>query len=109
MQIHDFSYRIRGFARLADYAIRWEAMVSEKAKHKDRVLSFWAKHGPKATEEAFGVGRRTLYYWREQLMKGGGKVEALEENSKAPRRRRKRSWPREVTCEIRRLRTLRPN
>jgi len=34
MQIHDFSYRIRRFLRLADYAIRWEAMVSEKAKHK---------------------------------------------------------------------------
>lgn len=109
MQIHDFSYRIRGFARLADYAIRWEAMISEKAKHKARVLSFWARHGLKATEEAFGVGRRTLYYWREQLKKGDGKVEALEEPSKAPHRRRRRSWPREVTCEIRRLRTLRPN
>ena len=34
MQIHNYSYRIRGFARLADYAIRRGAMVSEKAKHK---------------------------------------------------------------------------
>ncbi|MFQ5917664.1 MAG: hypothetical protein ACE5I0_07630, partial [Candidatus Binatia bacterium] len=42
VQIHNYSYRIRGLARLADYVIRWEAMVSEKAKHKARVLSFCA-------------------------------------------------------------------
>lgn len=40
VQIHNYSYRVRGLARLADYVIRWEAMVSEKAKHKARVLSF---------------------------------------------------------------------
>ncbi len=45
MQIRDFSYRIWGFSTLADYAIRWETRVSNKAKHKARVLSLWAKHG----------------------------------------------------------------
>lgn len=109
MQIHNYSCRIRGFLRLADYAVRWEDMVSEKGKHKARVLSFWAKHGLEATEEAFGIRRRTLYYWRSQLMKGGGKLEALNEGSKAPHRRRKRSWPQVVTSEIRRLRTVHPN
>lgn len=109
MQIHRFGYRLRGFLRLADYAIRWEDMVSEKAKHKARVLSFWAKHGIEATEEAFEVGRRTLYYWRGQLMKGGGKLEALNETSKVPYRRRKRSWPQPVIAEIRRLRNEHPN
>ncbi len=49
MRIYNYSYRFRGFARLADYAIRWEAMISEKAKHKARVLSLgpdtaWAYH-----------------------------------------------------------------
>ena len=42
VKIHNYSYRIRGLARLADYVIRWEAIVSEKAKHKARVLSFCA-------------------------------------------------------------------
>lgn len=109
MQIHNFSYGIRGFLRLADYAIRWEDMVSEKGKHKARVLSFWAKHGLEATVEAFGVKRRTLYYWRERLMKGGGKPEGLNEKSKAPHRRRRRSWPQSVVAQIRRLRTEHPN
>ena len=109
MQIRDFSYRIWGFSRLADYAIRWEDMVSEKAKHKARVLSFWAKHGMEATEEAFGVKRRTLYYWKSQLMKGNGKLEALNEGSKAPHKRRSRNWPALVLAQIRRLRTEHPN
>ena len=109
MQIHNFSYRIRGFLRLADYAIGWEDMVSEKGKHKARVLSFWARHGLEATEEAFGAKMRTLYYWREQLMKGDGKLEALNERSKAPHRRRRRSWPQAVVAQIRRLRSEHPN
>ncbi len=71
MQIHNYSYRIRGFSRLANYAIRWD-MLSDKAKHKARVLSFWAKHGLEATMEDFEVKDCTLYYWRRQLREGGG-------------------------------------
>ena len=108
MQIHNYSYRIRGFSRLADYAIRWD-MLSEKAKHKARVLSFWAKHGLEATMEAFEVKGRTLYYWRRQLREGGGRLEALNEKSKTPRRRRKRTWSPLVLAQIRHLRTDHPN
>ena len=39
----------------------------------------------------------------------GGDLEALNEKSRAPRLKRKRLWPKEVTEEIRRLRTLYPN
>ena len=109
MQIHSFSYRIRGFSRLADYAIRWEDMLSEKAKHKARVLSFWAKHVLEPTMEAFGVRLRTLYCWKSQLRQDSGKLEALNERSKAPHRRRRRAWPQQVIAEIRRLRAMHPN
>ncbi len=109
MQIHHFGYRIRDFLRLAEYAIGWEAMLSEKGKHKGRGLSFWARHGLEATGEAFGIKRRTLYDWKAQLMKGRGKPEALNERSKAPHRRRRRLWPKEVTQGIRRLRREHPN
>ncbi len=59
--------------------------------------------------EAFAVKRRTLYCWKSQLRQGGGKLEALNEESKSPHRRRKRSWPSQVIAEIRRIRGLRPN
>ena len=32
-QIHRFSYRIQGYVKIADYAIHWKIMVSEKVKH----------------------------------------------------------------------------
>ena len=84
-------------------------MITEKAKHKGRVLAFWQKHGMKATMDAFGVKRRTLYWWREQERKGGGKLEALNERSKRPHRVRKREWAGGVMAEIKRLRQEHPN
>lgn len=109
MQIHRVSYGVRGFGRLADYALRWAHMLTTKAKHKAHVLSFWGKHGLQVTLDAFGVKKRTLYYWQAQLKKGGGQLEALNEQSRKPRSVRKRHWPAEIIAEIKRLRTEHPN
>ena len=109
MHIYRLSYGVRGFVRLADYALRWTRMVTDKAKHKARVLAFWQQYGLAAAIEAFGVKRRTLYHWRAKLRKGGGKLESLNEGSRRPKRVRRRTWPEEVTGEIRRLRTEHPH
>ena len=100
MQIINVSKGVRGFVRLADYAIRWVRMVTEKAKHKARVLAFWQKHGLAATIEAFGVKRRTLFVWKSQIKTGGGKLEALNEGSKRPKHIRTRVWSDEIKNEI---------
>src|ERR1041384_124040 len=84
-------------------------MVSEKAQYRYGVLRFWEKYGTEAAIEAFKVKRRTLYHWRSQLRKEGGDPEALNEKSRAPRKRRKRLWPKEIVEEIRRLRSAHPN
>ena len=84
-------------------------MVSEKAQYRYGVLRFWEKYGLDPTMEAFKVKRRTLYHWRMKLREGGENPEALNERSRAPRKRRKRLWPKEVLEEIRRLRTVYPN
>jgi hypothetical protein len=84
-------------------------MVSEKAQHRYRTLQFWEKYGLEPTIEAFKVKRRTLYYWRSRLREGNESIEALNEKSTAPRKRRKRLWPKEVYEEIRRLRAMHPN
>lgn len=99
----------RGFLKLADYALRWAYMITEKAKQKARVLAFWDKHGLQATMEAFDVKRRTLFEWKRQFKQGGQKAEALNEKSKAPKITRKRSWSPEVLSEIKRLRQEHPN
>lgn len=105
MQIHSYAYRIRGFGRIADYAVRWADMLSDKGKHRAQVLSFWSKYGLEPTLEAFGVRRRTLYLWKEKVVKGEGKLEALNDQPRTPRRRRKRLWPREIIEEIERKKT----
>lgn len=84
-------------------------MITDKAKHKYKVLAFWGKHGLEATVEAFGVKKRTLYDWKKRLKEGGNKPEALNEKTKAPKTRRKRIWPLEILNEIKRLRGKYPN
>jgi len=109
VQIHRYGYGIRGFGRFSDYGLRFLAMVSEKAQYRYGVLRFWEKYGLAPTLEAFKIKRRTVYHWRAQLRTGGEDLEALNEKSKAPLRRRKRLWPKEIHEEIRRLRTAHPN
>jgi len=109
MQIQRISYRVRGFVRLADYAIRWVRMITNKAKQKAKILVFWEKHGLPATKEAFSVKRRILYLWKSQLEAGGGKLESLNEKSTRPMHLRRREWSDDVIAEIKRQRVDHPN
>jgi transposase InsO family protein len=99
----------RGFLSTAHNTLKWAYMITEKAKHKYRVLCFWEKHGLSATIEAFSVKKRTLYGWKKKLKKGGNKAEALNEKSKEPKTKRKRIWSILILNEIKRLRDKYPN
>jgi hypothetical protein len=59
--------------------------------------------------EAFEAKRRTLYQWRKQFRDGKEGIESLNEKSRAPRKRRKRLWPKAISEEIGRLRKEHPN
>lgn len=84
-------------------------MLTDKAKHKLKVIAFWQKHGLQATKDAFGVKERTLYDWKQKLRQGGGAALSLNDKSKRPKRVREREWPQKVKDEIRRLRREHPN
>lgn len=109
MQVQRISYLVPGFVRLARYSVRWLRMITDKAKHKLKVLGFWKQYGLKAALAAFGVSRRTLYGWRTTLTKGNNQPEALNERSKRPTNLRKRQWPEAIKGEIKRLRDDHPN
>jgi transposase InsO family protein len=100
---------VKGFVRLYEDALRYRYMITQKALHRARVLAFWEKHGLEATMEAFGVKRRTLFLWKQKQIEGGGKLESLNDKSRAPRTKRKRLWPAEVIAEIKRQRWEHPN
>jgi transposase InsO family protein len=108
MQVKPIGHRVKGFYRLADYALRW-GMIAPDAQKRLTILQFWQRHGLAATREAFQVGRRTLYLWRAKLQAEGGNVAALVPGSTAPKRRRQRQWPVALVAEIRRLRQEHPN
>jgi transposase InsO family protein len=84
-------------------------MVTEKAQQKFKILGFWKKYGLSPTREAYPVKERTLYHWQAQLKKGGGRGEALNEESKRPKTVRRRQWSRVITERIKALREEHPN
>jgi transposase InsO family protein len=108
VQVKPIVHRVKGFHRLADYALRW-GMIAPDAQQRLAILAFWQRHGLAACGEAFKLSRRTLYGWRAKLKAEGGNVAALVPRSTAPKRRRKRQWPATLVSEIRRLRTQHPN
>ncbi len=84
MQIKRLFYGVRGSFHLYDDAVGWAYMLTEKAKHKAKVLVFWEKHGLSATMDAFPVKRSTLFLWKKQFKEGGMALEALEERLSSP-------------------------
>ncbi len=96
MQQYNKTRGIRGIVGVYNDALRYRDMITNSAQERMRTLVFWKKHGDIATKEAFKVSRPTLFRWQKDLHKGGGKLEALNPQSTAPKNRRKRIIPKPV-------------
>jgi len=99
----------KGFVSTWERVIRFRDMITEQAKQRARILTFWRNYGFEATAEAFRVSRRTLFEWQSRLDRGEGKLESLNPGSKAPRNKRKRLWDYRILEELRRQRDQYPN
>ena len=80
----------KGFLSLWDRVIRFRYMITEKAKKKARIITFFDTYGREATEEAFGVSKTTIYRWKQSLVTDKGKLECLNDKSRAPIKRNRR-------------------
>lgn len=109
MQLKSIGNEVIGFRHIAEYAIRMTRMVKDEAKKRARILTFWKRYGLKATKEAFGVSRATLFEWKKRLRAGKGSLLSLNPKDRTPRQRRKRIWPIEVTRAIKIIRSEHPN
>jgi transposase InsO family protein len=109
MQIRAIGGEIRGFRRVAEYAIRCVHMVKDEAKKRTKILLFWKRYGLRATTEAFEVSRSTLFEWKRRLREGKGRLTSLNAKSRIPRKRRIRLWPIEVLRMLKILRSEHPN
>ena len=76
---------VKGFVRLYEDGLRYQYMITEKAKYKAKVLVFWEKHGLEATLDAFPVKRPTIFLWKKKFKEGGSRLEALNDQKRAPR------------------------
>ena len=102
-----FKYKYcNGFGRWYDYCYKHNNnhMITKQAKQRLKIIQFWRKHGLKATKDAFGAKRSTLYGWWKIYKESGYKVESLDPGSQAPKNRRKRVINSLIIKEIKRLR-----
>lgn len=83
----------KGWLSMYESVIRFRHMRNEaEVRRRAKILGFWEEYGEKATKDAFGVSRRTLFRWREALNSSQGKLPALDPKSTAPERRRRRVY-----------------
>lgn len=98
----------KGWISMWERVLRFRYMITETAKRRTQILAFWEKHGLPAASEAFNVSRPTIFRWQKALRASGGKLEALNKQSTAPKRRRKRQVPDHVADFIIRERAYDP-
>lgn len=49
------------------YSKYMDKKQENEIKRREKILTFWKAHGNLATLDAFGISRRTLYRWQEDI------------------------------------------
>ena len=93
----------KGFVHAYEDGLRYR-MLTEKAKYKAKVISFWEKHGLEATMDAFPVSKPILFLWKKKLKDNGGKLISLNDKKRIPKHTRKRDWPFRTRQKIKQIR-----
>lgn len=80
----------------------------EVIEHRIKVMAFFDRYGPYATKDAFGLGRSTVYLWKQKLKASQGRLIALAPKSKAPHGQRKRMTETRIIAFIQQYRRDHP-
>jgi transposase len=62
----------------------------EYIEKRVEIIKFFDDYAKEATRRAFGQSRSTVYLWKQQLKKAGGKLSALAPGDRAPKNKRHR-------------------
>ena len=90
-QIYIASYFRRGYSRLMKYVHDvFDHPKREAIEQRLETIKFCDEFGLKATKQAFGKSRSTIYLWKQRLRKSGGKLSALAPGDRTPKRKRHR-------------------
>src|SRR3989339_733870 len=103
-----FKYKYcNGFGRMYNYGLKHfnpNTMITKEAETRLKILNYWKKYGLKATRDAFGAKRSTLYGWWKVYKESGYKIESLNPRSTARKNLNKRNIHPLILKEIKRLR-----
>src|SRR3989344_5084947 len=102
MRIFNINRGVNGSRSAQEYALRFAYMVTEVAKERAKIISFWKVYGYAAAHEAYGMKQRTLYLWQKKLRDGKGKIESLNCGSRAPKKKRQRQYDWRIVGELER-------
>jgi transposase InsO family protein len=81
---------IKGFVTAYDHILRFKYMISEIAKERLKILSFFEKHGLEATTEAFNISRATIFRWQKAFRQSKKQISSLNKQSTKPKNLRRR-------------------
>jgi len=104
MQIGFKYHNCSKFGRLYNYAIKHNYMITKEAKQRLKILLFWREHGLRATTDAFGAKRSTLFNWWKIYTNSGCIVESLNPGTQTRIINNRREIHPLILKEIRRLR-----
>src|SRR3989339_2068423 len=103
-----FKYKYcNGFGRMYNYGLKHfnpNTMITKEAETRLKILNYWKKYGLKATRDAFGAKRSTLYGWWKVYKESGYKIESLNPRRTARKNLNKRTIHSLILKEIKRLR-----
>ena len=104
MQIGFKYHNCRGFGKLYEYGYKNTRMITKEAKQRLKILRFWREHGLKATTDAFGAKRSTLFGWWKIYTESGFRIDSLNPGTQARTVNNQRKIHPLILKEIRRLR-----
>lgn len=97
--------RIRGLKGVTNvlYSLR-KFSDDERAKERLKIIQFYDKHGERTTQEAFKVGRKTIYVWKKRLRESKGSISSLIPRSTKPKNVRRMHTNPKIIAFIKELR-----
>jgi len=81
---------------------------SEMAQFRLKVIEFSKKYGVKASQDAFGISRSTIFRWRRCLKESRGRLDSLIPKSRRPKKVRTMQVNSEIVAFIRDIREEHP-
>lgn len=107
MQIGFKYHNCQGFGKLYNYGLKHfnpNNMITKEAEERLRILNYWKIYGLRATRDAFGAKRSTLYYWQKLYKDSGYRLAGLCPGKTERKTKNKREIHPLLLKEIRRLR-----